>query len=106
MGITYIYPSNLSKKPPCPGIVFALSFVSIDLLKNDAVISPNWANTATNNVIKKSQNSGIIISGKYLSIIINNKNGDCGQTFTFSQKPIIFALQNLKVGKINEISGD
>ena len=55
MGITYIYPSNLSKKPPCPGIVFALSFVSIDLLKNDAVISPNWANTATNNVIKKAK---------------------------------------------------
>ena len=55
-GITKKYPSNLSKKPPCPGIVFALSFVSIDLLKNDAVISPNWANTATNKVNKKSQN--------------------------------------------------
>ena len=39
-GITIKYPSNLSNKPPCPGINFPLSFTPIFLLKIDSKRSP------------------------------------------------------------------
>ena len=43
-GITKKYPSNLSIKPPCPGISFPLSFTPIFLLKKDSKRSPEKAN--------------------------------------------------------------
>ena len=42
-GITKKYPSNLSIKPPCPGINFPLSFTPRFLLKADSKRSPKKA---------------------------------------------------------------
>ena len=42
-GITKKYPSNLSIKPPCPGINFPLSFTPIFLLNADSKRSPEKA---------------------------------------------------------------
>ena len=42
-GITKKYPSNLSNKPPCPGINLPLSFTPIFLLKIDSKRSPEKA---------------------------------------------------------------
>ena len=44
-GITKKYPSNLSIKPPCPGINLPLSFTPTFLLKTDSKRSPEKAMT-------------------------------------------------------------
>ena len=46
-----IIPSNLSNNPPCPGIIFPVSFIFESRLKYETVKSPIWLTVEINNII-------------------------------------------------------
>ena len=46
-------PSNLSRKPPCPGSKLPVSLIFAFLFKNEKNKSPNWDAIEVNNPIIK-----------------------------------------------------